>query len=451
VPLVLRRERPSRTGSALAGIVATLLFFALIQLGNGLLRRPEIPTVFAVWMPHLVLGVVAGLLWSGTLWPPRKASAARRAERSAAAAGDEKRDERVRRFPLDRYLLLLFGETAVLCFLGLLVAFVLGDIIDNLQWFAKYGSSIEEVLRFYGARIPVLAARVVPMALLTAAALTMSLLSTRGELVGLWSCGVSTLRAVRPILLLCVLLTFSYHQLNNELVPRANARASFLKQTEIKNGGGTSVRTSLWYRVGTNLYIARSLDPLAGEAAGVTVYDLNRKWLPKSRTDAAFARHIGDGVWSLENPQRVEVEDGKARLVQTETFAKLGRDVPAEVDTAHLTLGDLRQEIRDVEESGFDATTYKVDLHQKLASPLACLVLPALGLMLATAGPPFWTPAQTLVISAAQAIGYLALSGFAASLGYGRFLPPFVAGWAPIALLSGLALVLAARTRRQRG
>jgi lipopolysaccharide export system permease protein len=451
VPIALRRPQASRAASALAGIVATLLFFALVQLGNGLLRRPEVPLAAAVWLPHLLLAVVVTLAWSNLLWPARRRKLRRASPVAASARGDDRRDERTRRLPLDRYVLLLFAETAAVCFLGLLVAFVLGDVIDNLQWFAKYGSTLDEVVRFYGARVPVLAARVVPMALLAAAALSMSLLSMRGELVGMWACGVSTLRAVRPILLLCVAITFSYHQLNNELVPRANARASFLKQTEIKNGGKGSVRTSLWYRVGTHLYVAHRLDPLAGEAAGVTVYELDARWLPTSRTDAAFARHVGDGVWSLVEPQRVEVQEGAARMVETATFAKLGRDVPAEVDTAHLTLGDLRREIRDVERSGYDATTYRVDLHQKLASPLACLVLPALGLMVATAGPPFWTPAQTLVIAAVQAVGYLLLSGIAASLGYGRFVSPLVAGWAPIALLGTAVGLLALRSRRQRG
>lgn len=451
VPLALRRPQGSRAAGAVSGVVATLLFYALVQLGNGLLRRPEVPVAVAVWMPIGVLVVVAAGMWAALIRAPGGPTRARRLWTRSQRAADPRADERARRFPLDRYVLALFGETALLCFVALLVAFVLGDVIDNLQWFAKYDSTIDEILRFYAARVPVLVSRVVPMALLVAAALTMSLLSRRGELVGMWACGISTLRAVRPIVVLCALLTISYHGLSNEIVPRANARASYLKQTEIKDSTQGSVRTSLWYRVGDHLYVAKRLDPLAGEALGVTVYELTPQWLPKSRTDAPFARHVGDGVWSLEEPLRVEVENGEARLTTTPAFAKLGRDVPAEVETAHLTLGDLRREIREVEASGYDATAYRVDLHQKLASPLACLVLPALGLLVATAGPPFWTPAQTLVLAALQAVGYLLLSSVAASLGYGRYLPAPVAGWAPIALLATAVAFLVVRSRSQRG
>jgi lipopolysaccharide export system permease protein len=451
VPLTLWRSQASRTGGAISGIVVTLLFYALVQFGNGLLRRPEVSVALAVWAPIGVLVLVASFLWWRLLRAPRTASSRDGSRPRVGVAVDARADERVRRFALGRYVTALFGETALYCFLALLVAFVLGDLIDNLQWFAKYESTIDEVARFYTARVPVLAARVVPMALLVAAALTMSLLSRRGELTGMWACGISTLRAVRPILLVCALLAVSYHGLNNEIVPRANARASFLKQTEIKGGGDRSVRTSLWYRVGDQLYVAQRLDPIAGEALGVTVYELSPQWLPTSRTDAQVARHVGDGVWRLESPLRVEVEDGEARIADTEAFAQLGRDVPAEVDTAHLTLAELRHEIREVERGGYDATRYRVDLHQKLAAPLACLVLPALALLIATAGPPFWTPAQALVIAALQAVSYLVLSGVAASLGYGHFLPAPVAGWAPIGLVTITAAALAVRSRRQRG
>jgi lipopolysaccharide export system permease protein len=309
----------------------------------------------------------------------------------------------------------------------------------------KYQSTLAEVVRFYIARLPVLASRVVPMALLLAASLTMSLLIVRGELVGIWACGVSTLRTVRSILATCVLLAVSYHGLNNELVPRASARASYLKQTEIKNRAPGAVRSSLWYRVGSQLYVAGSLDPLAGEAHDITIYELDSDWLPRSRTDATLAHHVGHGVWRLEAPTRVEVADGSPRTAEAGPFAELGKEVPADVDSSHLTIGDLRRAIQDVESSGYDATSYRVDFQQKLASPLACLVLPLLGLIVATAGPPFWTPAQSLLVCVLEGVGYLALSGIAASLGYGRFLPPPVAGFAPLALMSGAAGVVALR------
>jgi LPS export ABC transporter permease LptG len=443
VPLVLRRTTSTRATAALIGIGATVLYYALVQIGNGILRDPAVPVAEAVWMPDVVLLAVAVAAWVFGLRPASGATNAR--PRAAEPLTAKRHPLRTRRWPLDRYVLVLFAQTAAMCFSVLLVVFLLGDVVDNLQWFAKYQSTLGEVGRFYVARLPMLASRVVPMALLVAAALTMSLLIVRGELVGMWASGVSTWHVVRSILLLCFVVTFAYHGLHNELAPRANARASYLKQNEIKHRAD-GAQKSLWYRVGDKLYVMGSFDPLRGEASDVAIYELDRSWLPKSRTDAAFAHHVGRGIWELDEPHRVEVVDGRATASPSPPqFAKLGEDVPAEVDTSHLTLGDLARTIRDIERSGYDATEFRVDFHQKLASPLACLVLPALALLVATAGPPFWTPAQSLVLCALEAVVYLVLSGVSASLGYGRFLPPAVAGFGPVALMSGAAGVLALR------
>jgi len=155
VPLALRGARSSRTAGALAGVAATLLYYALVQLGNGLLRLPEAPVFFEVWLPNAVHAFAVAWLWSELLRLPRREreNRGRVATIATPAREPSEREKRVRRRPLDRYVLALFGETALLCFVALLVAFVLGDVIDNLQWFAKYGSSAEEVLRFYTARV----------------------------------------------------------------------------------------------------------------------------------------------------------------------------------------------------------------------------------------------------------------------------------------------------------
>lgn len=447
LPLALLRREASRASAVILGITATLGYYGLVQVGSALLRHPAVPGVVGVWLPELV--GVAGTVWLGLLARQRVGRAGGERARPARRAHAAAFPGRIRGALLDRYVLTGFAELTLVCFLALLLLFLVGDLVDNLQWFVKYQSTPGEVLRFYGARIPVLASRVVPMALLLAASLCASLLLVRGELLGIWACGVSTVRAMRSILVTCVVLAIAYHGLQNELVPRASARASYLKQTEIKNRGDSAERSQVWFRRGNRLYVARSLDPLAGKAEDVTIFELDADWLPRSRTDAPVARHLGRGVWRLATPTRVEVEHQRPQLAEASTFAELGEDVPADVDTSHLTIGDLVRSIHELERSGYDATTYRVDLQQKLAAPLACLLLPLLGLALSTAGPPFWTPAQALTLCALEGVAYIALTGVAASLGYGRFLPPPLAGFGPIAVMTLAVLAVVARRGRR--
>jgi lipopolysaccharide export system permease protein len=427
------------------GIGAIVVYYGLLQLGNGLARAEGFPVALAVWIPNVVFGGIAGLLLA-TLYARRGAS------RRVGGRGSRTRDDttgartlRIRSFVLDRYLLKTFGELLLLCLLALLAAYFVIDLLDNLKWFTKYASSLDEVLRFYGARLPLLASRVIPMALLVAAALTLSLLGATGELVGMRSCGVPTSRIVAPVLMACIVAAVAYHPLANDLVPRANARASQIKQTEIKDKG--SVQVSVWSLSDDRLLEAERLDPMAGTATAVVLYELGPDGLPRFRTQAPGALHVGEGNWKLAGPARYAVDVDGIRPVAADEIVQLGEASVVEVEGEHLSIADLRSEIRVLGERGLDPTAFRVDLALKLASPLACLLLPALALLFAAGGPPFPTPVQTLVASAAAGGGWVLFAAVGASLGYGGAISPWLAGFGPVAVLGVAAGVLATRVR----
>jgi lipopolysaccharide export system permease protein len=339
-----------------------------------------------------------------------------------------------------------FGELAAGCLFVLVIAFLLVDVIDNLQWFTKYHSTLDEVLRFYAARLPMIASRVVPMALLVAAALTVSLLGVTGELLGMRTCGIPALRIVLPILMLCCAVGGVYFALVDQIVPHATAEASHIKRIEIKHR--TTEQVSVWAREGDVLCQLERIDPLRGVASGLTLYEIDPDGLPRSRTDADEARYVGGGAWQLSDPRRIEVQGESPKQVPASALAKLGEDLARERDGSQLSIGELRQEIREMEDRGNDTTAFRVDLHAKLAAPLACIVLPALALLFASGGPPFPKPSHILVLSVAVGIGYMLLSAVGVSLGYGGAVGPAVAGWGPIAALALVTLWLAARVRR---
>lgn len=444
VALSIARARPSRSSGAVLGIAAVVVYYGLLQLGNGLARAAGFPVGVAVWLPNLVLGALAlGLLATVSArrsGPPRPHWWSRR-----HGGAQRARPPRLHRFVLDRYLLVTFLELLLLCFGALLTAYFVIDLLDNLKWFTKYGSTPDEVLRFYAARLPLLASRVVPMALLVASALTLSLLGATGELVGMRACGIPTSRIVAPVLMACIVAAVAYHPLANDLVPRANAIASRIKQTEIKDKGAVQVK--VWSLSGDRLLEAERLDPMAGSATGVVLYELGPDGLPRFRTDAERALHVGEGNWSLENPARWAIGRDGIRAIEAEKIVQLGRDAIVEVEGEHLSIADLRREIAVMSERGLDPTAFRVDLAIKLASPLACLLLPALALLFAAGGPPFPTPVHTLVASAVAGGGWVLLAAVGASLGYGGAVSPWLAGFGPVGVLGGAAAVLAARVR----
>jgi LPS export ABC transporter permease LptG len=443
VPLALRPRRLSRSSGALTGLVATVAFAVLLQISNGLIAAGS-PVALAIWLPDLaLLGAGAVLI---ALPPDQSILRSLRARRPARM----RPPRRAGRFVLHRFFLVRFVEMAALCFVALLIALLLIDVVDNLQWFTKYRSTLDEVVRFYGARLPLLVARVVPIALLVGAALTMSQLGVTGELIGMRACGISTLRMIVPLLVPCALMAVGYLWLVDEVVPRATERATQIKRVEIK--GQHSERVAFWSRDRDHLYQADLVDPLAGIAHGLTIYELDDSGLPISRTDAIEARHLGGGTWHLRGQQRVEYGTNGLRLAEADPLVRLGDDFLTQRDGAQLSIAELREEIGTLDARGYDATGYRVDLAAKLAAPLACMVLPALVLMLATFGPPFPRPSQILLVSAALAIAHFLVSAFAVSLGYRGTVPAQVAGWGTtVVFVAALALLVVDRVRRTGG
>jgi lipopolysaccharide export system permease protein len=449
VPLALTGRHFSRAAGGVTGLLVTVVYYGLAQLGEGLVQGGVVGTGSGVWLPNVVVGVLAVVfLWRGKLglW-------SRKVRRQVDFAQEPRRSEaslpRFQSYILQRYVARYYAQMLCLAFALLLVGYLLVDVLERLQWFARYHADMLKVVRFYGVRLPLLASRVVPMSLLLATALTVGVLSVHRELIGMRACGVSVVRALTPILFIAGVVAPGYFLLNEVIVPRTNTLADQLKEREIKARvqQADPLHMMIWYRAGTHVYQATQLDPRLGEAQEISIYDLGANGLPVSRIDARAARHIGNGVWELVDPVRIEISEEGLRETPVERRAQLGEAPSERLDTKQLSAWELAREIHDAEASGYNATTYRVDFHVKLAAPLACLLLPAVALFFAIGGPPFPGPALTIFTSSVLGVSYILLTGVCASLGYGGFLPPSLAGFAPAAGLATLTGVLARRSR----
>src|SRR5262245_33200511 len=241
-PLFFLRRRFSRAGGGVMGLLATGSYYGLVQLGQGLAGTGRIGPAAAAWLPNvllLALGVVlvfrarAESVIGMALQRPRRARRARRA--AAVRRAEERRGRALLRsthWPLPRYVGSRFVQLSLMAFGALLMAYLLIDVMERLTWFARYQATGSEALRFYLTRIPLLAARVIPMALLVATALLVSLLAVDGELIGMRSCGISAPRALLPVFVVTVLVAPGFFLFKSVLVPRAYLAGEALKRAE---------------------------------------------------------------------------------------------------------------------------------------------------------------------------------------------------------------------------
>jgi len=461
IPLFLTRKEYSRSAGGVWGLGTIIAYFGMVQLGDGLIQDQTLNAAMGVWLPNLIIAVAGLAMFSKIM---RKGVFGREVDRQRGGAPRKRAGpfRGARRLALSRYIAGRFVQFALLAFGVLLSAYLLIDILERLGWFAKYEATGLEVARFYSARLPLLASRVIPMSLLVGTALTASHLAVQGELMGMRACGIPAPRALMPVLLLCVIIVPLFFVLNNEVIPRASARQDEIKANEIKVRGeqpgarraneqrtARSKRPPVWYRVAGQLFQVTKLDVDRGIAEEITIYDLEKNGLPIQRTHASSAHHVGNGNWRLRNARNFEFLTDRFHETQAVSFARLGEELPAKVDTMHFSIEQLSAEIEEVEANELDATALWVDYYSKLASPLACIVLPAIVLFFAVMGPPFPASSTTLLVSGALGVGYVLMSGTGSSLGYGGAIPPLVAGWGPTIFLTSIAIGLAVRVRLQ--
>ncbi|MBJ21105.1 MAG: hypothetical protein CL933_16990 [Deltaproteobacteria bacterium] len=450
VPLALARGRASRSDGAIKGLVITVIYYGLMQLAEGITQRAPELSVMAIWIPNAVLLLSTIILYQRLArpWLSERTFAPHEVLEWLAALSRTRSGRRTsaRRWPLPRYVAGQFLQLALICFIVLAAAYLLVDILERLQWFARHGATTDEFVSFYSMRIPLLISRVVPMGLLVAMALTISQLTTQGELLGMRACGISASQAIRPALLVCLVMTPLSFLLNDQIVPRTNELADLIKQRDITEIG--SERNTVRRTSGRFVYEFASLNTNLGTANEIVVYRLGPEGLPESRIDASSARYVGEGLWRVQDATAIEVGvDGQPRLVPQSNLAELGEIPSEELDLKSFSISEVRELIREFASTGDSTTAFEVALHMKLSTPFACLVLPALLMAFAITGPPFPSSALTLILCGALAVGYTLAAGAFASFGGADALPAWLGGWGPILIASALLVWPAWRAR----
>jgi lipopolysaccharide export LptBFGC system permease protein LptF len=261
------------------------------------------------------------------------------------------------------------------------------------------------------------------------------------------ACGIPAPRALAPVPIICAVAAPLYFVLNDTIVPQTT-KYYHQVQSLIRGDSRIVSSSALWYRAGNFVYQADALDSSAGTADNIRIYELSSDGRPINRVDAVEARHIGRGMWRLSDPIHVSLADGNIQAVDADHFAELGKDLNVMVNTRHLSIAALGREIEEIEARGMNSTHLKVDYYVKWAAPLSCIVLPAIALLFAVGGSPPPSAGFTGIISIVVAVTFILATGVSSSLGYGKGLPPMVAGWGPPGLFGLIALYLVFRLRK---
>lgn len=498
LPLGINNRRGGKASGFALSIGILILYYILLNNGEEAARFGRAPAWLAMWFPNILLAAFGIFLlvrrnrdkslllsrvdrwiredvWGGIL---ALRGIRRQRRREIREARERRRAERVRPeseprgprlvlllprprivFPniMDRYVSRLFAWVFLLVVLSGVSLFIIFDLSENFDDILKNKVGSVVVLSYYKYLSLQMFYDIAPIVVLVATLLTFSLLSRTNEITAAKSLGMSLYRLSLSAVAAALLVTFFCGYLESSVLPASNEKVAKLKdRIHGKVTARTYRRADRQWLFGQGRYIYNYIhyDPQQASLQRLQVFDFDDQHRLARRLYTESARYVGDDAWVFNNGwarsfQGVDVTDytrfQEPKIVRyPETPAYFDSEIrPPE----QMRYGELKGYIQELKESGQSVPELQVQLEEKIALPVASLIMSLVALPFA-----FRLGRQGALygigVSLVLGIAFMAVYAFFTKMGAAGALPPSVAVWSPAAVFSLLSgyLFLGVRT-----
>jgi lipopolysaccharide export system permease protein len=356
---------------------------------------------------------------------------------------------------LTRYTLAFFYRFFFLSLGSFTGLYLLIEFFEKADNFARKHAVLSQYLVYFLGTIPMIVTQIIPLAVLMGVFMTIGTLSHSNELTAMRAGGMSLPRITLPLLVMGLIISLTVLAANEWLVPITTREANRVYRFDVeKEQQLTITRDKVWLKDGNALVNIRLVIPGQNLLQGISIQELYANGRPASRIDATRATYSA-GTWHGENvtTTRFSATSGEVvDVVKSATAAlpltKNPKDFSAISErNDEMTISFLAYMAQRVKNEGYDPTRYRVDMHGRLATPFASLIMAILGIPFALQRGRGSSPAVGIAISIFIGISYHLFQGMMLALGYSGSIPILLAAWTPNALFGALGITLLA-TRR---
>jgi lipopolysaccharide export system permease protein len=354
---------------------------------------------------------------------------------------------------LDKYIIkellgpFLFGIAAFCSvFIGT------GTLFRIAQYVTTYGASIFTVTKLFLYSLPGIVVLTFPMSMLLASLLSFGRLSGSSEITAMRSGGISFYRLAAPVFLVAFGVSIFAVAFNELVVPQANEGYNHIVRYEIEQNTAPKSQEHIVIKDIKNdtlqrLTYAQRYDAQTNSMIGVTVEAFENGNLVMVE-NAETASWLSDS-WIMHNGTIHDLSQGSTNsrvLHFNEQVLPLDRDPKAltrdQKKPEEMSIKELKQEISLLKGEYIPTATYEVQLHQRLAIPLASFVFALIGTPLGLQ-PHRSSSSIGLGLSIIIIFIYYTIMTVTTALGQGGALPPVWAAWIPnlIGMIVGVYLV----------
>jgi LPS export ABC transporter permease LptG len=349
---------------------------------------------------------------------------------------------------LDQYVSRLYLRVVALAFLALVGLFYISTFIDASDKLFKGTANGTMVMSLLVYRTPQFIYFVIPIAALLSVLVTFGLLSRTSELTVMKACGISLYRVALPIVALSLLFSAALFALDQEILARANRRATALDDQIRGRPPKTFNPLNRRWMIGHDgsIYHYGYFDPRHDVLTSLTVFRLvPGTWSLGSQTHAATAEFrsgwTGVNGWTQEFTASPAAP--KWRPFTREPLALESPEYfkTEDTDADLMTAAQLRRSVRELAATGANVIPQEIDLQRKLAFPFVTFVMTLLAVPFGVSTGRRGT-LYGIGLGIVLALSYWFVMSIFVAIGKAGLLPPVLAAWTPNIIVSASAIYL---------
>lgn len=325
-------------------------------------------------------------------------------------------------------------------------------IFRIVQYITKYGASLGSVTKLFFYSLPNIIVLTFPMSMLLASLLAFGRLSAASEVTAMKSGGLSFYRLAVPVFVVAFFVSIFAVAFNELVVPAANTAYNntvfyeIQKNTTPKSQDHIIIKDVDSGNLGRLTY-ARKFDEATSTMVGVTIEEFENSRLV--RIENAEKAVWKDNRWTMYHGTIYDMgaEGNLERSLrfeeQTMPVTKAPKTIAREQKKAEeMTIRELKQQIQVLQREYVKSSVYEVELHHRVAIPMASLVFALIGTPLGLS--PHRSSSSTgLGFSIVIIFVYYIIMAVSTALGQGGAMNPALAAWLPniIGMIAGVYLV----------
>lgn len=350
---------------------------------------------------------------------------------------------------LTKYILRELIKIFVIALGAFVMIYILVDFFERIDNFIEAGAKLHLMFFYILFKLPLVVDQMTPVAVLMSTIISLGLLARSNEIVALKASGVSPLRIVFPMLFFAAFVSMISFANNESVMPYANRRYNSIWKTHVQKKAPEFVSKyeSIWYRGDGSIYTIRTFDVNAETLFGITVNQFDSSFATTKRIQAKRAEWTNGRWLFFDGTIKKKTADGTYAV---STFSE--RTFPLKETPEDFKKGvkpsdemgfrELARYARKIENEGYSARTYWVDMHVKLAFPCISLIMSLVGTSLALRKEKGRGAASGIGIGFIIVALYLVTFELFKTLGYTAIVPPAVAAWGSNILFGAIGTCL---------